>query len=60
MRKIEEKAKEINCHGAWLDTSNFEAMSFYRDLGYEPFGQLSNRLGDYPPNHNRWFMKKYF
>lgn len=58
MQRIEGKAKEIGCHGAWLDTSNPQAMNFYKNLGYETFGQLSNQQGNYPPNHNRWFMKK--
>jgi len=60
MQQIEEKAQEIGCHGAWLDTSNSTAMNFYKNLGYETFGQLNNRESDYPPNHKRWFMKKYF
>ncbi len=60
MQLIEEKAKTFGCHGAWLDTSNAKAMEFYKTLGYESFGQLSNTATQFPPEHHRWFMKKLF
>ncbi|MBX2883058.1 MAG: GNAT family N-acetyltransferase [Granulosicoccus sp.] len=58
MRRAEQKGIDVGCHGAWLDTSNLAAMEFYRKLGYENFGKLSNAEGHLPENHNRWFMKK--
>jgi GNAT superfamily N-acetyltransferase len=58
MKEAELKGVELGCHHIWLDTSNPEAMSFYQSLNYEIFGQLSNAPDQYPPSHNRWFMKK--
>jgi GNAT superfamily N-acetyltransferase len=58
MARAEEKAREIGCHGAWLDTSNPGAMRFYTRLGYEVFGELSNTAAQHPSTHQRWFMKK--
>ena len=58
MERAEDKAKEIGCHGAWLDTSSPDAMRFYIRLGYETFGQLANAPGQHPDTHRRWFMKK--
>lgn len=58
MAQAEQKAQAIGCHGAWLDTSSPDAMQFYKKLGYESFGQLSNVAGQQPVSHNRWFMKK--
>lgn len=56
--KAETKARDLGCHGAWLDTSSPDAMRFYQRLGYETFGQLANAPGQTPETHRRWFMKK--
>jgi len=58
MAGAEQKARELGCHGAWLDTSSPEAMNFYLKLGYLAFGQLTNSDGQQPPFHRRWFMSK--
>lgn len=58
MDKAETKARDLDCHGAWLDTSSPDARRFYERLGYETFGQLSNATGQTPETHRRWFMKK--
>jgi len=58
MAEAETKARDLGCHGAWLDTSSPDAMRFYQRLGYETFGQLSNATGQAPETHRRWFMKK--
>lgn len=58
MAKAETKARDLGCHGAWLDTSSPDARRFYERLGYETFGQLSNATGQTPETHRRWFMKK--
>lgn len=58
MDKAENKARDLGCHGAWLDTSSPDAMRFYRRLGYETFGQLANATGQPPETHRRWFMSK--
>jgi GNAT superfamily N-acetyltransferase len=58
MAAVEEKAREIGCHVAWLDTSNAEAHAFYLRLGYTVFGMLENEGGDVPAGHMCWFMRK--
>ncbi|WP_228254793.1 GNAT family N-acetyltransferase [Aquirhabdus parva] len=50
----EQEAIERGCHGAWLDTFEFQARAFYERLGYSCFGQLE----DYPMGFSRFFMKK--
>jgi GNAT superfamily N-acetyltransferase len=54
MRRAEAEAVDRGCHGAWLDTFEFQARGFYERIGYECFGQLP----DYPPGFARFFMKK--
>lgn len=58
MRQAEEKARDAGCHGVWLDTSNPQAMAFYRRLGYEIFGQLENGADQHPASHCRWFLRR--
>ena len=50
----EEEAKRRDCHSAWLDTMNPQALSLYRRLGYEVFGELK----DYPVGFSRFFLQK--
>ena len=54
MRLTESEAVRRGCHGAWLDTHEFQALPFYERLGYVCFGELPN----YPTGHSRFFMKK--
>ncbi|HUF61007.1 MAG TPA: GNAT family N-acetyltransferase [Verrucomicrobiales bacterium] len=42
------------CQAAYLDTFSYQARPFYEKLGYEVFGTLD----DYPPGHQRHFMRK--
>jgi len=58
MSRGQAKGRELDCHSAWLDTSNPDAMQFYAKLGYEAFGELANAEQQHPPGHHRWFMKK--
>lgn len=53
LTEAEGRAAERGCHSAWLDTFSFQAPGFYQRLGYEVFGTL-----DYPPDHQRFFLKK--
>ena len=53
MARAEACARDRGCHSAWVDTFSFQAPGFYRKLGYEEFGRL-----DYPPDHQRHFLKK--
>jgi len=50
----EEEARRRDCHSAWLDTMNPQALTLYRRLGYEVFGELK----DYPIGFNRFFLQK--
>ncbi len=54
LAQAEAEALARGCHGAWLDTFEFQARGFYERLGYGVFGQL----GDYPDGFVRFFMKK--
>jgi GNAT superfamily N-acetyltransferase len=51
---LEQAARERGCTHAHLDTFSFQARPFYEKLGYEVFSTLD----DYPPGHQRFFMKK--
>ncbi len=52
--QAEQEAIDRGCHGAWLDTFEFQARAFYERLGYACFGQIE----DYPIGFSRFFMKK--
>lgn len=52
--KAEEVAKQRNCGHAYLDTFSFQALGFYESLGYQAFGVLE----DFPPGHQRYFLRK--
>ena len=52
--QAEAEALLRGCHGAWVDTFEFQARGFYERLGYGLFGQLD----DYPNGLARFFMKK--
>ena len=53
LARAEERAIELGCHSAVLDTFSFQGPQFYPRFGYEVFGTL-----DYPPDHQRLFLKK--
>jgi len=50
----EEEARDRGCHSAWIDTLNPKALTLYRRLGYEVFGELK----DYPVGGSRFFLQK--
>lgn len=52
--EAEFEAGRRGCHGAFLDTFDFQAKPFYEKLGYSIFGQLN----DFPAGHSRYYMKK--
>lgn len=54
METIEKKAQKIGAKNAYLDTFTFQSPGFYAKLGYQIFGELQ----DFPPGHQRFFMKK--
>jgi len=51
---IEDAARARGCTHAHLDTFSYQARPFYEKLGYEVFGALE----DYPPGHQRFFLRK--
>lgn len=54
LAKAEEEARKRGAKYAYLDTFSFQAPGFYENYGYEVFGELQN----FPPGHQRYFMKK--
>lgn len=50
----EAEALRRGCRSAYLDTFSFQARPFYERCGYEVFGTLE----DFPPGHQRFFMRK--
>jgi len=54
LAEAEKIAREKGCKAVWLDTFSFQAPGFYRKLGYEPFGALT----DYPKGQSRVFLQK--
>jgi GNAT superfamily N-acetyltransferase len=54
MHLAETEAATRGCHGAWLDTFEFQARAFYERIGYTCFGELPS----YPTGFSRFFMKK--
>lgn len=58
MSAAEVFARDESCHGAWLDTSNASACTFYQKLGFTVFGKLENGEGREPSEHCRWFMRR--
>jgi GNAT superfamily N-acetyltransferase len=54
LQRAEAEALVRGCHGAWLDTFEFQARGFYERLGYRSFGELEN----YPDDSKRYFMRK--
>lgn len=52
--RAEAEARARGCANAWLDTFNPQAFELYRRLGYEPFGQIDNYVGE----RTRFFLSK--
>ena len=50
----ERQAFGRQCHHAYLDTFDFQALGFYQKQGYEIFGSLA----DFPKGHVRYFVQK--
>ena len=51
---LEDAARARGCRHAHLDTFSYQARPFYERLGYALFATLD----DYPPGHQRFFLKK--
>jgi ribosomal protein S18 acetylase RimI-like enzyme len=55
MKTAENEARRRGCLNIQLDTFSFQALGFYKKLGYKEFGSLSGYTG----NHNRHYLYKY-
>jgi GNAT superfamily N-acetyltransferase len=54
MALVENRARELGAHEAWLYTMSFQARPFYEKLGYVQFAELPWLRG----SHARHFMRK--
>jgi GNAT superfamily N-acetyltransferase len=50
----EQEARKRGAKNAYLDTFSFQAPDFYKQHGYQVFGELH----DFPPGHQRYFLTK--
>jgi GNAT superfamily N-acetyltransferase len=50
----EQEARRRGAQHAYLDTFSFQAPDFYKQHGYQVFGELE----DFPPGHRRYFLTK--
>lgn len=50
----EDEARRRGAEYAHLDTFSFQAPEFYKQHGYEVFGELQ----DFPPGQQRYFLRK--
>jgi len=53
LAEAERHGIEFGCHSSFLDTFSFQGPDFYPKFGYREFARL-----DYPPDHQRIFLKK--
>jgi len=56
LERAEEFAKEQDCTAAYLDTLEFQAVSFYEHRGYRTYGILEG----FPPGSRRFYLQKGF
>lgn len=54
LQSAEREAARRGARHAYLDTFDFQARPFYERQGYTVFGCLD----DYPPGHQRFFLRK--
>jgi ribosomal protein S18 acetylase RimI-like enzyme len=54
VKKAEHEAARRGCGNVWLDTFSFQALPFYKKLGYTVFAELP----DYPPGETRYFLTR--
>jgi len=50
----EEEARQRGAKHAYLDTFSFQAPEFYKQHGYQVFGELQN----FPAGHTRYYLTK--
>ena len=55
VRMAEEEAIRRGCKNAQVDTYSFQALDFYKKLGYSEFGSIDGVSG----KHVRHYLRKY-
>ncbi|MCJ7433998.1 MAG: GNAT family N-acetyltransferase [Anaerolineales bacterium] len=50
----EDEARQRGAKNTYLDTFSFQALDFYKQHGYQIFGELK----DFPPGHQRYYLTK--
>ena len=54
MEQAQEIARQRHCTGIWLDTFAFQALDFYKKLGFTVFGELE----DHPRGISQYWLQK--
>ena len=54
LEMAEEEARKRGAKNVYLDTFSFQAPDFYKQHGYQVFGELK----DFPAGHRRYFLTK--
>ena len=54
LRLAEDKARQRGAKNVYLDTFSFQVPNFYKQHGYQVFGELAN----FPSGHQRYFFTK--
>lgn len=54
IKQIEEQAREKGVHRFRLSTTSFQALDFYKKLGYKICGEIE----DLPPGYTNYFLIK--
>ena len=54
MDKLEEFSKSKDCHLILLDTFEFQALAFYKKLGYQCYATVPKQMA----GHDKYFLRK--
>ena len=54
LANMEQHARDLGIARFRLQTTNFQALDFYKKQGYEVFAELA----DLPPGHTSYFLRK--
>jgi GNAT superfamily N-acetyltransferase len=54
LTRAEDEARQRGAKNVYLDTFSFQAPEFYKQHGYQVFGELQ----DFPVGQQRYFLKK--
>ena len=54
LTRAEDEARQRGAKNGYLDTFSFQSPNFYKQHGYQVFGELA----DFPSGQQRYFMTK--